>query len=145
MLLKEVLWEGDKYFEKPARYVRWGRRKIIKIYIYISELPKINLEICRTIPWSFVKHMVIYSCLIRKLLVDNLSDLERHSKKGRTWKESSESSKWISEELPVLLKHFDHKFPPGLPPETIHFTSEMIIGIINICFISLQKIRSNKL
>ena len=138
------------YFEKPARYVRWGRRKIIKkkkiyIYIYISELPKINLEISRTIPWSFVKHMVIYSCLIWKLLVDNLSDLEHHSKKGRKWKETSESSKWISEELPVLLKHFDHKFPQGLPSETIHFTSEMIIEIINICFISLQKIRSNKL
>ena len=41
----------------------------------------------------------------------------------------------------MLLKHSDHKFPQGLPSETIHFTSEIIIEIINICLISLQKIQ----
>lgn len=46
----------------------------------------INLKNSRTIPCSFIKHVVFHSCIFQKLLTDSLADLENHSKQGNNFK-----------------------------------------------------------
>lgn len=46
----------------------------------------------------------------------------------------------------MLPKYFDHKkFPQEVLSQAIHFTLEMIMIILSICFISLSQIKSSQL